>query len=182
MFIILAILFKISQKTSARAKATLITTAPYGSITYDHQKGVMPLEWANEDEFSAWLIAEETEKTIKFILSCTHTLDSPNWQAWHVYRCAQEFSDGKSSYCTTTQQDQKIPSMKTGCWSCLTIKLYPNTETILGKYEDQHNHALGDDNLRFLRLSERIRNLVMDLVHIGVDSKAIVSHNYSFIS
>ena len=72
--------------------------------------------------------------------------------------------------------------MKTGCWSCLTIKLYLNTETILGKYEDQHNHALGDDNLRFLRLSKRIRNLVMDLVHIGVDSKAIVSHNYSFIS
>ena len=65
---------------------------------------------------------------------------------------------------------------KTGCQCCLTIKRYPHTETILGRYEDRHNHALGDNNLRFIRLSHKIRNLVMDMVYIGIESKAIVSH------
>ncbi len=32
------------------------------------------------------------------------------------------------------------------CQCCLAIKLYPHMETVLGKYEGQHNHMLGDDN------------------------------------
>ena len=127
-----------------------VTRPLYGSITYDQQKGVMPLEWANEQEFLAWLTAEETENTIKFILSNTEASDSSaNWQARCIYRCSQEFSGGKShyNYKNTTKQDQKIPSIKAGCQRCLTIKYYPNTETILGKYEGEHNHTLGNDNL-----------------------------------
>jgi hypothetical protein len=37
--------------------------------------------------------------------------------------------------------------MKTGCQCCLIVKMYPQTETILGKYDGQHNHLLGDENL-----------------------------------
>ena len=56
------------------------------------------------------------------------------------------------------------------------IKQYHETDFILGKYKDMHNHMLGDDNLWFTRLSGKTRNIVMDMVHIGIESKAIVSH------
>lgn len=67
-------------------------TAPYGSITYDHKKGTMPLDWENEDKFLVCLAAEEHVKTIKFIVSVKEQLsDSPNWWAWCTYWCLQEF-------------------------------------------------------------------------------------------
>jgi hypothetical protein len=62
-----------------------------------------------------------------------------------------------------------------GCHFQLTIKQYPHTETILRKYEGQHDHVLGDDNLQFLRLSDGIRVHMMEMIHMGMDSKAIVS-------
>jgi hypothetical protein len=40
-----------------------------------------------------------------------------------------------------------------------------------------HDHPLGDQNLRFTRLTDRTRDLVMEMVHIGIDSKVIVSNN-----
>ncbi len=70
-------------------------TPLYRSITYDRQKGEMPLKWVNEDVFLAWLAAEECENAIKLIVSHTEGSDSPNWQACHVYQCSWEFSGGK---------------------------------------------------------------------------------------
>jgi hypothetical protein len=70
----------------------------------------------------------------------------------------------------------KIPSKKTGCRCRLVIKQYLHTDAILGKYEEKHDHPLGDDNLRFLRLSENTKNLVMEMIHTRIDSKAIVSN------
>lgn len=80
------------------------------------------------------------------------------------------------NYQNKNQWERKIPSKKTGCRCRLTVKRYPQTEAMLRKYEDQHGHPLGDDNLRFLRLSGKIRDLLMDMVYIGIDSKTIVSH------
>lgn len=156
-----------------------ITKPPYGSITYDREKGAMPLEWENEAEFLAWLVAEEHDKAIRLIVSRTEESDSPNWRARRVFRCSREFSGGKPHREGANQSNRKIPTMKTGCRCRLTIKMYPHTDTILGKYETQHNHALGDDNLRFLRLSDGIRVRVMEMIHMGMDSKAIVSHTAS---
>jgi len=47
---------------------------PYGSITYDREKGEMPLKWVSENKFLVWLAAKENKNTIKFIVSFTdHT-------------------------------------------------------------------------------------------------------------
>ncbi|KAH8982580.1 hypothetical protein EDB92DRAFT_1819808 [Lactarius akahatsu] len=54
------------------------TLPPYGSITYDCEKGRMPLEWTNENNFLTWLTAEEHKKTIKLIER-------------HVFKCSWEF-------------------------------------------------------------------------------------------
>jgi hypothetical protein len=146
----------------------------YGSITYDCQKGDMQ-EWPNENKFLEWLAAEEQGKAIKLIVSRTEQSDSPNWWACCKFRCSCEFSGRTTNQDNIHDWDRKIPSKKTGCKCKLIIKQYPNTKAILGKYEGEHDHPLGDNNLQFLRLSHKVRNLVMDMVHTGMGCQAIVS-------
>jgi hypothetical protein len=119
---------------------------PYGSLTYNCQKGDM-LEWLNEDGFQEWLTTEEQQKMIKLIVCCTAESDSPNWWAHHVFRCSCELSGGRTNCKNKRDWDQKIPSKKTSCKCQLIIKQYPNMETMLSKYEGEHDHPLGNDNL-----------------------------------
>jgi hypothetical protein len=150
-----------------------------GSITYDRKRGKWPLEWANEEEFLAWRAAEESDNSIELIVSHVAHSDSPLWRERRILRCSREWTGGwhKSGSTASGEQDRKIPSKKTGCRCCLTIKLYRHTDTILGKYETEHDHPLGDENLRFTRLSDGTRDLVMAMVHTRIDAKAIVSNN-----
>ena len=163
-------------REEVRRTKRCITTMRRGSMAYDREKGGMMLEWANEEEFLAWLAAEESEKTIGLIVSQIERSNSPLWRERRVLRCSREFTGGKRDYQNGNQWERKIPSKKTGCQCRVTVKQYPQTEVMLGKYDGQHDHPLGDDNLRFIRLSGKIRDLVMDMVYIDIDSKTIVSH------
>ena len=51
---------------------------------------------------------------------------------------------------------------------------------MLGKYIDEHDHVLSDDNLRFTKLSERTKALVMEMVRTRIDSQAIVHIYFLF--
>jgi hypothetical protein len=135
----------------------------------------MKREWADYNTFLDWLATKETMNSIEFILSQVERSDLPIWWEQHVYRCAQEYSGGKYDQERLTQWERTIPLKKTGCRCCLTIKHYLDTNTILGKYKDQHDHAIGDDNLRFTRLSDTTKALVMDMVRTGIDSKCYAS-------
>lgn len=171
--------YDVSRVEARRAKRPNMT-ARRGSLAYDREKGGMTLDWANEAKFQEWLAAEESEKSIELIVSQIKRSDSSGtWRERRVLRCSREFTGGKRAYQKKNQWERRIPSKKTGCQCCLIIKRYPGTETILGKYEDQHDHPLGDDNLRFNRLSGNVRNLVMDMVYVGIDSKAIVESHFS---
>ncbi len=168
-----SVAYNVPREEARRAKRH-VAKPRKGSMTYDREKGGMTLEWANQEEFQAWLAAEESEKAIQLIVSETKRSDSPDWRNRRVLRCSREFTGGNSHYQKKNQWERKIPSKKTGCQCRLIIKQYPQTEIILGRYEDRHDHPLGDDNLRFIRLSGKIRNLVMDMVYTGIESKAIV--------
>ena len=140
------------------------------------------MQWDNNDAFLAWVASEESNKTIELVMSQTErSTDSPDWWEQSMLHCSRGFMGGKTDYQKRHEWERKIPSKKTGCECNLTIKRYLDTTVILGKYHDEHNHPLGNDNLRFLRLLDKIRNLVMDMVHIGIESKVIVSHT-SFIN
>ena len=56
--------------------------------------------------------------------------------------------------------------------------MYPHTDKILGKYDEEHDHTIGDDNLRFTRLSDTTKELIMELARTGVHTKAIVRGHY----
>ena len=103
-------------------------------MAYDREKGGMSLEWANKEDFWAWLAAEELEKAIELIVSQIKRSDSLDWWERHMLRCSREFMGGKSKYQKKNEWERKIP-LKTSCQCCLTIKRYPYTETILGRYD-----------------------------------------------
>ena len=167
-------------REEARRANRRITSLRRGSLAYDREKGGMTLEWANADKFQEWLAAEESDNTELIVSHTKYPADSQLWQERRLLRCSREFTGGNVNYQKKTQWERKIPSKKTGCQCCLIIKLYPGTETILGKYENQHDHPVGDDNLRFTRLSGKIRNLVMDMVYSGIDSKIIVESPFAY--
>ena len=164
-------------KEDARRAKRCVTAPRKGSMTYDHEKGGMTKEWANEEDLQAWLAAEELDNSIELIVSYIVQSDSPDWRERRVLWCSREFTGRKKNYQNKHAWERKIPSKKTGCLCTLTLKRYPETKTILGKYKDQHDHTLGDDNLRFTRLLGKVRNIVMDMVYTGIESKCIVSHN-----
>ena len=171
------------QKCKACCAAVPIKKPQYGSLKYDRSKGEMTYEWSNEDEFRVWLAAEESKKSIELVVS--HTLQSANLPVWRerrMLRCMREHTGGKKEWENVSQSERKILSKKTGCWCCLTIKLYPDMEKIRGKYEDQHDHEIGEENLRFTRLTDTTKDLVMDMVHMGIDPKVIVRSNTIFVS
>ena len=165
---------KLTLRTHKR-KALRAEAPKRGSITYDREKGGMTREWADADAFLTWLAAEEMEKSIELIVSQVERSDSPIWRERRVYRCARGYTGGKYNI---TEPERTIPSKKTGCRCRLTIKLYLDTDKILGKYDEQHDHTIGDENLRFTRLSDTTKELVMDLVRTGVHTKVIVHGNY----
>jgi hypothetical protein len=165
-----------------RRKAPHTEAPEPGSITYDCEKGGMKREWADYDTFLDWLATEEAANSVEFILSQVERSDLPIWQERRVYRCAREYSGGKLNREKITERERTIPSKKTGCRCCLMIKHYLHTDKILGKYEDRHDHAIGDENLRFTRLSDTTKALVMDMVCTRIDSKAIVRDKTYFYS
>ena len=148
------------------------------SITHDRKGGKMPLEWSNEEDFRVWLASEESEHGIEFIVSNTAHSESLLWREQCILRCACEWTRGRlvqnklrTEGKDAKIQERKILSKKTGCQCRLTIKFYWHTDTILGRYEDVHDHPLGDENLRFTRLTDGTRDLVMEMVCQGIDSK-----------
>ena len=169
---------KLAYSTQKR-KAPRAAALECGSITYDREKGGLTREWADDNAFFTWLTAEQDEKSIQLIVSQVERSDGPIWWERCVYRCSREHSGGKSKYQKIHQWERAIPSKKTGCRCRLTIKRYPSIDTILGKYEE-HDHALGDDNLRFTRLSDATKALVMEMLRTGIDPQAIVRRYFCF--
>ena len=135
-------------------------------------------EWADIDAFLTWLATEEAEKSIQLIVSQVKRSDSSIWRERRVYRCAREFTGRKKDRQNITRLEWAIPLTKTGCRCTLTIKMYLHTDKILGKYNEEHDHTIGDDNLRFTRLSDTTEELVMELARAGVHAKAIVRGHY----
>ena len=167
-----------TSREEAHCAKRCMMTLTRGSLTYDCKKWGHTFKWPNEEGFQIWLTSEESEKTIELVMSQIKRADSEAWRERRILWCSREFTGRKKTYQKKNQWDRMIPSKKTGCRCCLTIKLYLGMDTILGKYEGEHDHPLGEDNLRFTRLSGKVRNLVMDMVYIGIDSKRIVeSHS-----
>ncbi len=77
----------------------------------------------------------------------------------------------------TTVRERKINSKRIegGCPCSVQIKTYPHTGTIMGRYNPNHFHPVGKDNLKYIWIWVSMRALIEDLVHNGVTDLEIVS-------
>jgi hypothetical protein len=69
---------------------------------------------------------------------------------------------GKSKYAPKLHQQRKIASKRTSCPCRLVVKTYPGTTTILGRYENEHSHPIGSQNLIYTHIPAAVLHQIED--------------------
>jgi hypothetical protein len=164
---------------TGHARATPIdpaTSRLLGSITYDQEHG-FNLEWDSKDAFKDWLDNEQTAQSIELRPSKIErgsTLYTTN----QIFRCARNGTGGVKPYQKKTARERKIESKRIagGCPCLVQIKTYPHTDIVLGKYISNHSHAIGMENLKFIRMRDSTREMIARMVRYGKNDKDIVSN------
>ena len=128
------------------------TSTKVGSITYDHQEGGFNLEWESRADFHEWLKHEQTALGIEIWLSKTRHAKTPLYSTCKTFSCTCNGTGGKSNYMKKTDQERKIESkgIEGGCPCYVQIKTYSHTKTVLSKYNLDHFHPIGKDNLKYI--------------------------------
>jgi hypothetical protein len=154
------------------------TSSRIGSITYDREENGYKLEWESRADFNEWLTHEQAAVGIEIRVSKTRKSKAQElYSTCETLRCARNGTGGKSHYVKKTARERKIESKRIegGCPCFVQIKTYPHTNTILGKYNHDHSHPTGKDNLKYIRIRVSARELIETWVHYGVTDQEIVS-------
>lgn len=152
-----------------------------GSFNYDREKGEYFLEWTDLAEFDAWHRQEEIANSIELLVCRTAT--GKEFTQKRTYCCSRQRTGGDKPYKKKNLDwDRKIDSKKTGCRCQLTIKLYPDTPTVLGRYDANHDHEVGLANLAYTRMSHAARKIIYEMLAQKIDYKEIVSKTISIIN
>lgn len=149
-----------------------------GSFRYDREKGGYNLEWTSAAEFDMWRRQEEITHSIQFAVS--RTSGPSGADGWlftkkKTYRCSRQETGGERHYQKKhPDRKQKIKGKKMGCSCQITIKLYPHTTTILGRYDADHDHEVGLANIAYTRMSDAARDKINWMLTQKIDQKEIV--------
>ena len=150
-----------------------------GSITYDREENGYRLEWETRADFESWLSHEQRALGIEIRRSKTRTSKAQQqvYLTCETFRCARNGCGGLKPYQRKTARERKIDSKRIdgGCPCYVQIKTYPDTDTILGKYNFNHSHETGKNNLKYVRIRVCTRDLIEDWVRYGVTNEEIVS-------
>ena len=122
-----------------------------GSITYDQDNGYN-LEWESISEFNIWLSYEQVAHGIEiWRQKIERSKVSLLYLTCETYRCARNGIGRKSHYMKKTAHERKINTKRIdgSCPCIIRIKTYPYTSTVLGKYNHDHSHPTGKDNLKY---------------------------------
>ena len=153
------------------------TSTKVGSIMYDRQEGGFNLEWESRANFHEWLKHEQAALGIEIQLSKTRHANTPLYSTCETFSCARNGTGGKSNYVKKTDRERKIESkrIKGGCPCYVWIKTYSHTKTVLGKYNLNHSHPIGKDNLKYIRIRACTRELIESWVYYGVTDSLFIS-------
>ena len=150
-----------------------------GSMTYDREQNGFNLEWESRDNFSNWLRLEQKEMGIELQVSKVRKSQVQElcYSSNKTFSCTRNRMGGKKVYVKKTTRERKIDSKQIeGRYPCFVqIKTYPDTETILGKYNHDHSHPTSVDNLKYIWIRFNMRELIESWVHYGVTDQEIVS-------
>jgi len=149
-----------------------------GSFEHDFKTAGYVLCWENTHEMEVWLQKEEDKNTIEFIkkdFMCPSSKEIGKlWSTKQIYICAHGHSSGKSKYKKKHDWDRAVPVKKMGCPCRLTVKTYPYTRKLLGKYLNEHSHEMGNINTHFVRLHKETRDEIERLLRLGVEPRKVV--------
>jgi hypothetical protein len=147
-----------------------------GSFASDQKNGYT-LHWNTWADFESWLRKEQTTKTIELVRkNIRKAVQGLPWVERHEFVCSRQGAGSLPKYvCKDAERKRNIPSKRSGCPCRLTIKIYPNTAEILGFYNGQHSHTIGDGNIKFTRLSKEVKDRVAQLLQLGVENERVVS-------
>lgn len=151
---------------------------PYqqGSFAYDQLNGYT-YHWKSIEDATTWRFQQEKDHTIEFVRREKRLASSGVEHLWsekHFYVCSRGASGGNSEYTKKHDHVRKIPNKRTECPSCLTLKLYPHTGEVLGRYDASHNHEIGNSNVRFTRLHKDTRDEIERLLRLGVEPRRVL--------
>jgi hypothetical protein len=124
-----------------------------------------------------WRHGEEAEKGIELRRKTIRRAKGEQKQQWlekYVYVCSREGTGGRSQYKRKCNRGRKIPSKRTGCACLLVVKVYPGTDTVLGRYEAEHDHEIGAANLRYTRLPVETRVQIAEMLRMGISRDRVV--------
>jgi hypothetical protein len=144
-----------------------------GSFNHDRETGLYPLIWGSLAEFDTWRQEEELANSIELIVACVEK-GNKLWSLRRYYVCSREWSGGKPKYERKCPDRLSKDSKKTGCQCKITIKRYPHTPTILGRYERDHDHDIGLANIAYLRISHASREQIRIMLEKKIDPREIV--------
>lgn len=145
----------------------------HGAYAADLAGGKYSLSWASLQDMEIWLKKEEESMFIELWLKETrHHKDK--WTEQYIYVCAQQGTGGKKAYMRKFDSDRKLVAKRCGCPCRLIVKSYPNMARVLGRYEDNHSHAIGYDNARFTLVISETRVQIAEMLRMGISNKRIV--------
>ena len=161
-----------------------------GSITYDREENGYNLEWETRADFESWLTHEQQANGIEIRRSLTKLSKARRvYLTNETFRCTRNEIGGTKPYVKKTARERKIESkrIKGGCPCYVKIKTYPDTNIVLGKYNFNHSHPTGKDNLMYIRNRVSTREQIEAWVLYGVTDQEIVSdplidHDWSNLS
>ena len=149
-----------------------------GSITYDREENGYNLEWETRADFDRWLTHEQKANGIEMRLAKSQISKARRrvYLTCKTFRCTRNGTGGLSRYEKKTARERKIESKRIegGCPCFVQIKTYPHTDIVLGKYISNHSHAIGMENLKFIRMRDSTREMIAMVRH-GKNDKNIVS-------
>ncbi|KAF7314204.1 SWIM-type domain-containing protein [Mycena kentingensis (nom. inval.)] len=161
------------------ATTTLIATSIVPPSAFDHDRAHgYDLEWENRGHFEAWLSELRRSKALEFRRRTNEPCEASvkTWLRRETYRCTRDGDSRK------TKRERKRPEQKSkqfqkelegGCPALITIKTYPGTTRILGRYRDTHSHDDGSANLPYMTLSKGVHVEISKQVHAGVPRREI---------
>lgn len=147
----------------------------YGDYESDRQSGKYNYAWESWEAFERFL--EKEEETGSIELRKVKTITGAERYVKRIqYVCARAGTGGQKGYTKKNLDwDRKVNSKLTECPCSLIVKTYYGIDNVLGNYRSDHNHPMGQDNLKYTRLSLKTRNWIAAMVRGKVDSGHIVS-------
>ena len=96
----------------------------------------------------------------------------------NFYKCEREGTGGEKHYEKKgPRQSQKIGSKQTGCTCQVMVKAYPGTDTLLGKYTDDHDHPIGVLNLIYTRVFKNAKGKIREMLQQRIQLRKVVCNH-----